>query len=410
MELVPLLAVRDDVATPDSGPPSPTLASQFAAGTQTSSDLSKLVKGNNNFAFNFYHAVGSQDGNVVYSPLSLSHALAMAYAGARGETAIQIARALEFDLPVERIHPAFARLFQKLAESPGTLYITDSLWSQEGLVLLPDFLSLLERNYGADLRSADFAKGPESARQEVNEWVRQKTDGKILDLLKPGAVNEQTRMVLVSAVYFKAIWQHSFSPELTQEGTFTRQDGRHVRKPMMTLPEPINLDYYQGSDYQAVALPYADGITSLVVIIPESGSFSEFERNLGADELAAILAALSPHSVRITLPKFTFKSELDLEKTLPSLGLTDAFRPGAADFSGMTGWRDFVLGQARQKVYISADEAGTEAAAATALGVDWISYRPSEIRLIVNHPFIFAILDRSTGSLLFLGRVVDPTE
>jgi serpin B len=382
-------------------------------------DLQELATGNAAFALDFYQAVGGEDGNLFFSPNSLSLALAMTYAGARGETEAQMAQTLGFSLPQDRLHPAFNALDQKLAiqqpsdpeqPQPFLLSIANSLWGQQDYDFLPEFLDLLALNYGAGLRLLDFETAPEPSRKTINEWVLQETHDKIEDLIPEGAIDEMTRLVLANAIYFKADWLYPFEPNATRQEPFNLLDGSQVQAQMMSFKHPTQIPYLAGEDYQAIVLPYVGDTVSMLVLVPEAGSFSEFEAGLDADRLNTIVADLQPRMVALSLPKFSFESEYSLKDTLAAMGMPAAFDPGLADFSGMDGTRSLYIGNVFHKAFVAVDEKGTEAAAATAVVIE-LAAAPlgPEVVLDVDRPFIFFIRHNPTGAILFAGRLLDPS-
>jgi serpin B len=384
-------------------------------------DAESLARGNRAFALDFYQAVSAQDGNLFFSPYSLSVALAMTYAGARGATAEQMAETLHFTLPQERLHPAFNGLDLALAsrgegardkdKQAFQLNAANSLWGQVDYAFTPEFLDLLAQNYGAGLRLVDFANAPEPARQEINDWVEKQTEGRIEDLVPQGAIDSMTRLALANAIYFKADWLTPFSADDTRNQPFYMLDGGEVMVPMMSYGqnEPTSFPYAAGDGYQAVEIPYVGEAVSMLVIVPDSGRFAEFEAGLDANQMEAIQAALEIQSVNLRLPKFSFESEFALRGTLAAMGMPDAFDPGQADFSGMDGSRALFVDDVFHKAFVAVDEKGTEAAAATAVIMQLSALVREGIELNVDRPFIFAIVDNPSGVVLFLGRVLDPT-
>jgi len=381
------------------------------------SDLSELVAGNNAFAFDMYRAARSSDDNLFYSPYSISLALAMAYAGARGETASQMADTLHFTLPSDRFHPAFNAL--DLAQRPEQasdvskkqrfeLSIVNSMWGQKDWPFLPEFLDTIALNYGAGMRLVDYQTAPEPARKAINDWVSDETKGRIEDLIPQGVIDRLTRLVLVNAIYFKAAWEYPFEESLTEDGPFKLLDGSQVSVPMMSLDTPERLGYLDREDFQAVTLPYKGGLAEMVILLPDEGQFEAFEASLTAERFAGILSGIETQSVNLTVPKFSFTRDLSLNKILAGMGIKDAFDPALADFSGIDGSRDLYIQAALHKAFIAVDEAGTEAAASTAIVIGLTSLPISEISIRIDRPFIFVIRDISTGSILFLGRVVNP--
>jgi len=377
-------------------------------------DLEELVAGNSAFAFDLYQAVRGNQGNLLYSPYSISIALAMTYAGARGETKQQMADTLSFTLPDDRLHPAFNALDLELADrgeaaqggesSRFQLNIANAIWGQEGYAFLPEFLDVLAENYGAGLRLLDFVSAPEESRLAINDWVSDQTEEKIPDLIPQGLIDELTRLVLTNAIYFNAGWFFPFEPEDTEEGPFHLLDGGEVTVPMMKQSEEFG--YAEGEGYQAVSLPYGLSGVSMLLLVPQAGQFEAFESSLSAERVDAIVKGLGGWSVTLSMPKFEFESSFDLGEPLATMGMPDAFSE-AADFSGMTGTRELLISAVVHKAFISVDEEGTEAAAATA-AVARATSTPEHVELTVDRPFVFLIRDYETGAVLFVGRVVDP--
>jgi serpin B len=402
------------------GKPAPVEVAGSNAGRRTAAPVADADRvawedGNTAFATDLYHVLADGEGNLFFSPYSISVALAMTSAGAAGETARQMAQTLHFALPPETLHPAFNAYEQDLerrAQAPtdGTpfeLSLANSLWGQRGFSFTPAFLDLLAQNYGAGMRLVDFQQDTEGARVAINNWVSDETRGKIKDLIPQGVLDAMTRLVLANAIYFKAGWMTPFDDDLTAPEPFHRIDGSTVETPMMHQTEAFGLA--SGEGFQMLQLPYQTGDLSMLVILPEDGRFREVEAELSPDLLRGAVAGLSYGSVEVTLPRFRFESALELNQTLQSLGMVDAFDPSRADFSGMDGARALYIGDVLHKAFVAVDEDGTEAAAATAVIMKLTSAMPGEPMVFkADRPFIFVVYDQQTGSVLFLGRVMDP--
>jgi serpin B len=382
-----------------------------------SSDLEKLIDGNSAFAFDLYQALREEEGNLFYSPYSISLALAMTYAGARGETEAQMAQTLHFLLSQDRLHPAFNALDLELAkrgeevnEEEGDTFqlnIANSIWGQQDYEFLPEFLDTLALNYGAGLRLVDFIKATEEARQTINQWIEDQTKEKIKDLIPEGVLNELTRLVLANAIYFKAGWFHPFDEGNTREGPFYLLDGSQVSADFMFQGEEFN--YTEGEGYQAIELPYVGQNTSMVILLPETDRFEAFEASLSSDRVTEILADLHMKNVQLKLPKFEYESMIGLKEVLAEMGMPNAFID--ADFSGMDGTKQLLIQDVLHKAFILVDEEGAEAAAATVVIVGVEAALPDEpVEMTIDHPFIFMIRDMETGTILFLGRVMNPVE
>ena len=379
-------------------------------------DLTELADGNVAFAFDLYDTLQDEDGNLFFSPYSISTALAMTYAGAAGDTASQMAATLHFTLPADGLHPAVnayaldlqARAEQVTEGTPFELSIANSLWGQQGFPFLPEFLDLLAENYGAGMRLVDYESDPEGARQAINDWVRDETREKIKDLIPQGAIDAMTRLVLANAIYFKAGWLNPFEETATAPAPFHLLDGSEVEIPMMQQSESYG--YVLGDVYRAIELPYRNGNTSMLIILPDEGQFEPIEEQLSPAMMMDLLGRMAYGPVNLSLPKFTHESEFNLNDALIALGMTDAFDPGRADFSGMDGARDLYISDVLHKAFVSVDEEGTEAAAATAVIMSLTSAPMGEpITFTVDRPFVYMIRDQQTGTVLFLGRVIDPS-
>jgi serpin B len=382
-------------------------------------DAEKLVADNNAFAFSLYQRLRENDRNLVFSPYSISTALAMTYAGARGETEKQMAKALHFGLPQAKLHPAFNALDLQLARRGKNedgqpygdfkLLMANSLWGQKDYKFLPQFLDLVAENYGAGMRLVDYKnnKNREDARKAINDWVSKQTQGKIEDLIKPGGLSSEMKLVLVNAIYFKDQWETSFNEKFTKPDHFTLLDGSKIMTEMMSQRDYFG--YAQGKGYQAAKLPYLWSKFSMMILLPDKDKFREFESALNATRLMEISRQLAVREIDLTMPKFKFEARTGLVDTLSEMGMPLVFQ-GQADLSGMDGTRDLFLSAVLHKAMIAVDEEGTEAAAAT-YGVaptDWEDPPPVIPKMIIDRPFIFLIRDTKTGAILFLGRVLNP--
>jgi serpin B len=386
--------------------------------TASQYDLTALVEGNNAFTFNAYQML-KDNNNLFFSPYSISLALAMTYVGARGDTEQQMAAALHFNLPQELLHSTFNSLDLELSsrgqgakgkdDEGFRLNIVNAIWGQEGLTFLQDFLDTLAQNYGAGIKLLDFRNAPEASRMAINNWVSDQTEGRIKDLIPQGAIDAMTRLVLTNAIYFNAVWQYPFHKEATTDGTFHLLNGGEISVPMMHQTE--SFAYTEGSDYQAVELPYDGRELSMLVLLPQSGQFAAFEEAPNAGKVDEIIKSLDTKKVALTMPKFEFSSDFSLKKTLSDMGMPLAFT-GNADFSGMDGKRDLQISDVIHKAFVSVDESGTEAAAATAVIMRLTSAPIQEqiITMTIDRPFIFLIRDIQTGTILFIGNVTNPAE
>jgi serpin B len=379
--------------------------------TVSEDDLDRLVAGNNAFAFDLYQQLRSSDRNLFFSPTSISTALAMTYAGARESTEQQMAETLHYDLAQSELHPAFNALDNALSSGDDEseefqLNIANAIWGQDGYAFLETFLDVLAENYGAGLRTLDFTDEPD-ARESINNWVSQETEDRIKDLIAPGVLSPDTRLVLTNAIYFKGNWFFQFSEANTHNDQFTLLDGSQVLAPMMTQEEEFS--YTEADGYQAISLPYlGTKDISMIVVLPEEGEFLELESSLSPEFLDQVNSDFNQRMVDLTMPKFEFESEFDLGRALESMGMPAAFG-GEADFSGMTGSPDLFIDSVVHKAFVLVDEEGTEAAAATAVVMAEMAAPPQDsVTMTIDRPFIFLIRDNESGSILFAGRVLSP--
>jgi len=398
--LVPLLLVHEASGMAQTAPP-PT------------PDQAAVAEGNNAFAIDLYGQLRNQSGNLFFSPESISTNLAMAYAGARGATAAEMAAALHFTLPPDRLHPAMGTLLSGLnAAHPGyQLHVADALWAEKDFTFLDDFLKLTSSNYGAAFNPVDFKTAPEAARSTINQWVEQKTEDKIKDLLPAGSLKSDTRLVLTNAIYFKGDWQTQFNKAVTRDDDFHLSPSQTIKTPLMHSEE--KLLYTADSSCQVVAIPYKSRELSMIIFLPKDvAGLPALEQSFTAASVEKWLNELrgSPKII-LTLPKFKMTSQFELGSALGELGMKQAFGK-SADFSGMTGKRDLWISAAIHKAYIDVNEEGTEAAAATGTVMRSMamSYEQQPIVFRADHPFVFLIRDERSGAILFMGRVIDPTK
>jgi serpin B len=382
------------------------------AADATAVGHSDLAAGNTAFAVDLYHQLRIAEGNLFFSPYSISTALAMTYAGARGNTEAEMARVLHFDLDhldQEALHSAFADLEAHLAQIQAkgdiALHVANALWPQAGYAFLAAFLDLCRRCYGVTITPVNYATDTEGARQLINTWVEEKTRDKIKELLKPDHVTPLTTLILVNAIYFKGNWASQFDPEDTDDAPFYRLAGDAVKASMMQ--QKARFGYRETDDLQVLELPYVGADLSMLVLLPrERAGLPALEAALTVDILTLWTQGLHATEVQVLLPRFKLSGEFDLGETLKAMGMVDAF--GAADFSGMTGQRDLFISEVVHKAFVDVNEEGTEAAAATAVLMARSIPPPTPV-FRADHPFLFLIRENSTGSVLFLGRVVDPT-
>ncbi|MGA2539351.1 MAG: serpin family protein, partial [Terracidiphilus sp.] len=343
-----------------------------------------------------------------------STALAMAYAGARGETAAQMATTLHFTLPPDKLHPAMGALLESLNEDhPGyQLRVADALWAEQDYKFLDAYLNLTKADYGAGLHSMDFKTAHEAARATINQWVEQKTEDKIKDLLPAGSLTPDTRLVLTNAIYFKGDWLTQFNKAATADEDFHLSSAQTIKAPLMHLE--TKLRYVDGGSFQIVDIPYKSGELSMIVLLPKDlDGLSALEHSFTAANLEQWLGTLQgQQKVILTLPKFKMTRQFELGGTLSAMGMGQAFSPRSADFSDMTGQRDLWISSVVHKAFVDVNEEGTEAAAATGTVMRSMAMSRQQPPVVfrADHPFLFLIRDNRSGGILFMGRVADPTK
>ncbi|HNZ04205.1 MAG TPA: serpin family protein [Myxococcota bacterium] len=384
--------------------------------------IDNLTSGTSDFGFDLYHwlAADADGGNVFISPYSVSLALSMAWAGAKGQTAEQMRAVLGFKDGDAETHEAFNALDLALDTrgseelplneegDPFQLSVVNQAWGRIGFDFLPGYLDILALNYGAGLYLLDFTNDPDGSRETINEWVEDQTNDRIVDLLPPESISPATALVLTNAIYFKASWYKEFNPEDTVDATFNRLDGSAVTVRMMNKWDELR--YVREDGWQALVAPYIGQNVAMVLVLPDAGSFTEVETLMDGAMLAGILNSAGDAEGAVALPKFTFGFNAMLNDPLKALGMTDAFSVGDADFSGIDGVPgNLFISLVQHKTFVAVDEKGTEAAAATAVVMDEGTSVMDTFDVTFDRPFIFAIVDIPTRAPLFLGRVMDPT-
>ena len=388
------------------------VAAACASSPAAPIDLQPQVRGNSAFCFEMYQQLRVREGNLFFSPCSISTALAMTYGGARGETEAEMAAVLHLSGEQEAVHGTFSRLQSQLnaIQDKGDvqLSIANSLWAQQNYSFLDAFLDLTKSHYGAGVRFVDFAGNTEAARLEINTWGEEQTKEKIKDLIKQGMLEPSTALVLCNAIYFKGNWLSQFEKARTRETDFISTPEKTIQVPMMN--QSTNVKFRRFDGFSAIELPYAGNDLSMVVFLPEQqDGLAGFEDQLKQEAITGWLEDLantSPSEVSISLPKFKVTCEFELSSVLAEMGMSHAFSD--ADFSGMTGRKDLFISKVVHKAFVDVNEEGTEAAAATAVIMDKSFSRPLTFR--ADHPFMFLIRENTTGSVLFVGRIADPTK
>ncbi len=374
----------------------------------------EIVEGMNLFAFEMYKEI-AEPKNQIYSPFSISTALAMTYAGARENTAKQFIDVMHFHENQDSFNAGFYQIMEDVKSAQNKdlqLSIANALWPQSGFSFLEDYLQQMKTYYGVDIQSLDYKSDPEKARLVINKWVEEKTEGKIKDLLKEGVLSPLTRMVLTNAIYFKGKWKYAFNEEDTnKDGVFYVNETEEVKAEMMNITKPF-IKHMQNEDFAILELPYSNDSLSMVFILPnEKDGIRELENKLSCKMYQNAALQMQKRKVVVSIPKFTMEFELNLGNKFQEMGMTDAFS-GKADFSGMTGTKELKIDKVIHKAFIEVNESGTEAAAATAVIMieksSAVPNKPELFYFIADHPFLYMIKDNQNGAILFMGKLMQP--
>ncbi|NLE64658.1 MAG: serpin family protein [Elusimicrobia bacterium] len=416
-----------------------------------------VARADNSFAVDLYRQYTLREGNIFFSPYSLSSALEMAYEGARGNTASEMRSVLgllsDEGERRERVSEEISRFNRSVEDmteedwiaeqqemlevrgqsssdarrraemwmaDPGIaenlrseryeLRVANALWAQEAYPFLPEYLDIVTRVYSAEARNLDFIDDPEGSRITINDWVAERTKDRIQDLLPLGSIDSLTRLVLTNAVYFKGKWAHAFEEDRTSEEVFWLDADRSV--PVQMMFRSGGYEYFENDLLQVLRLPYKGPGLSMIVLLPKDRALGRLEKDISASDLKEWTAALHfEETVEVSLPRFRFEQGHEMKESLVALGMREAFDDNFADFSGMTGEREIYIDQVYHKAFIDVNEEGTEAAAATAVVMDTLGMPMMNNKVfLADHPFLFLIEDQKTGTILFMGRVMDPTK
>ena len=391
----------------------PVNGSRIDNSTATPENALSVVDANDRFAFDLYSEYRSNDGNVFFSPYSISSALAMTYEGAKGKTADEMQSVLHFPKDDDARRSGFAGVISGInaAGKDYTLKTANALWAQKDYQFLKTYFDVTEKYYGGKVTNLDFVQDTENSRNTINKWVEDQTNGKIKDLIPQGAVGPTTRLVLTNAIYFKGTWVKQFDKKDTTARDFTVSPGKTVQADMMSMTgEDARFNYTETGNAQILELPYSGGDLSMLVLLPKNGDLGFLESSLDAGKLASWTGNLSDERVDVYLPKFKFETKYMMSGTLKAMGMPTAFSENA-DFSGMTGKKDLYITEVVHQAFVEVNEEGTEAAAATGAVMGATSVGPDQTKTFnADHPFIFVIMQKGNGNILFMGRMSDPTK
>lgn len=375
--------------------------------------IESLAESNNLFAVDLFRQIQSTSENLIFSPYSIGTALAMIYSGSGGKTAAEMRGGLYFPQR-ERLDPVASAMRKSLLSADtmrGTDFrVANAIWAQENFDFLPDYLARLEKYYDAPLTLMDFINmsNREEGRKKINLWVEEKTNNRIQDLIQPGILDAGTRLVLTNAIYYHGGWILPFDEAATSPSMFHVSKKESIQTDFMH--QTGSYPYYEDEEIQAINLPYNDKRMALTVILPRSiEGWRMISQVIDFERINLVLAGMAAREVQLALPKFSSELQINLRHALTSMGMGTAFSRDA-DLSGMTGEKNLYVDEVIHKAFIEVNEQGTEAAAATAAIISLkSSLREEPVRFNANHPFVFFLLDRQTGCIIFAGRLVKPS-
>ncbi len=373
----------------------------------------QIVEGLNTFSFDLYHNLTAGTlKNTFYSPLSISSALAMTYAGAKGETAQQMQSTLHYGPQVDLFHSQYGAMIDSLSSKKGQdfkTHIANAIWVQDQYKLKNFYIETVKKDYNSEIRSLDFVNRPEASRDTINYWVEKKTAGRIQDLIPAGVIDDMTRLILTNAVYFNAEWANKFNKELTNKDEFYCLDNTIIKTEMMYQRHhhPIS----QTEDYTILEIPYKGYEYSMLIILPnEKAGLTSLSKTLSAKDIIAHDKSKKREDILVYFPKFKLETNYELNKSLSAMGMPLAFSSDA-DFSNMTGGKDLMISSVIHKAFIDVDEDKTEAAAATAITMKLTSMAPVQkapLEFRADHPFMFIIRSKNDNAILFMGQLTNP--
>jgi serine protease inhibitor len=378
----------------------------------TPEGINSVVNSNNQFSLELYSNLKDrEEGNIFFSPYSISTALAMAYEGARGQTAEEIQSVFHFPEDSNVRRPAFAGVYNQLNKKDAKykLDTANALWVQQDYPLLDDYTNTTETYYGGKATNLDFVGATEQARQTINGWVEDKTNNKIKNLFPSGSLKPSSRLVLTNAIYFKGTWVKQFDKSDTRDEDFRVSSDKTVKVPMMRRTDrDAKFNYAETEDLQILEMQYDGGELSMIILLPKNDDLKSIEKSLTLEKLNDWKSRLRERRVNVFMPKFSFDTKYLLNENLKEMGMPSAFSK-SADFSGIDGTKNLFINIVVHQAFVDVNEEGTEAAAATGTGMVVTSV-PQIKTFRADHPFIFMIQERETGDILFLGRVSDPTK
>lgn len=376
----------------------------------TPAGINSVISANDQFALDLYSQLKNSEGNIFFSPYSISTALAMTYEGARGKTADEMQAVFHFPTDGNLRKSSFAAIHNQLnkPDAKYKLNIANALWAQNDYKFLNDYLTTLQQYYAGKATNVDFKNSTEEARQTINKWVESKTNNKIKDLFPQGSLNNMTRLVLTNAIYFKGTWIKQFEKSQTKDEDFRVSSTDTIKVPMMRRTDKnAKFNYAETDNLQILEMPYEGDKLSMMILLPKNDSLSSLESSLTLEKINDWRSKLKEQRVDVFMPKFTFDTKYFMNDTLAKMGMPTAFT-NAADLSGMDGTQNLLIQKVIHQAFVDVNEEGTEAAAGSGVSVGLKSIAPQTTIFRADHPFVFAIQDKDNGNILFLGRVVNP--
>lgn len=372
-----------------------------------------IVEANNQFAFDYYLKIKDKESdNIFFSPFSISSAIAMTYEGAKGQTSQEIQNVFHFPKDITTIRKQYAQIFNNLNKKNKKyqLNIANALWAQKDYKFSKEYFDLIERYYSGNVTNLDFITKPEKSRTTINNWVEDKTNNKIKNLIPSGSINDSTRLILTNAIYFKGNWLDQFDKDLTTDENFYIEKNNTIITKMMQRTDG-KFNYYENNDIQILEIPYSEKELSMIIILPKNKDLKSLEKSISTENLQEWKSNLVEQKVDIFIPRFKFETKYLIADDLKQMGMPISFTDNA-DFSGMTGKKDLKISEVIHQAFVEVNEEGTEAAAATAVVImEFTSIEQPAHKLPIfraDHPFIFLIQENSTENILFMGRVVNP--
>jgi serpin B len=377
----------------------------------TPAGINSVINANNQFALDLYSQLKNSEGNIFFSPYSISTALAMTYEGARGKTADEIQSVFHFPTDGNLRKSSFAAIHNQLNKTDAKykLNIVNALWAQNDYKFLDDYLTTLQQYYAGKATNVDFKNSTEEARQTINKWVESKTNNKIKDLFPQGSLNDMTRLVLTNAIYFKGTWIKQFEKSQTKDEDFRLSSADTIKVPMMRRTDKnAKFNYAEDDNTQILEMPYEGDKLSMMVLLPKNDNLSSLESSLSLEKINGWRNKFREQRVDVFMPKFTFDTKYFMNETLAKMGMPTAFTYDA-DLSGMDGTQNLFIQKVIHQAFVDVNEEGTEAAAGSGVSVGLLkSIAPQTTIFRADHPFVFVIQDKDNGNILFLGRVSNP--